>query len=87
LKRFTVCLLICAVSALLITELSSAIIIQSHNEKIQINEEDTPELGTKTLINWFHRQIDFGSFQPIIDTYFPRIFKKTAIISPALNQF
>ena len=77
-KKSVVCLLICTFSALLITELSSAIIIQSHNEKIQINEEDTPELGTKTLRNWFHRQIDFGSFQPINDTYFPRTFKKTA---------
>ena len=77
-KKFIVCLLTCAFSAILITELSSAIIIQSHSEQIQINEEDIPELGTKTLKNWFHRQIDFGSFQPINDTYFPRTFKKTA---------
>jgi len=82
LKRFTLCLLTCALSAILITELSSALIIQSHSKKIQINEEDIPELGIKTLKNWFHRHIDFGSFQPIIDTYFPRIFKKTAVIIP-----
>ena len=77
-KKSVVCLLTCAFSAIIITELSSAIIIQSHNEKIQINEEDTPELGTKTLRNWFHRQIDFGSFQPINGINFPRTFKKTA---------
>ena len=85
-KRFTVCLLTCAFSAILIAELSSALIIQSHSKQIQINEEDIPELGTKTLKNWFHRHIDFGIFQPIIDTYFPRIFKKTAIILPAPIQ-
>jgi hypothetical protein len=71
-----------AFSAILITELSSALIIQSYSQQIQINEEDIPELGTKTLKNWFHRQIDLSSFQPIIDTYFPRIFKKAAIILP-----
>ena len=76
----------CAFSAIMIAELSSALIIQSHSQQIQINKEDIPELGTKTLKNWFHRQIDFGSFQPIIDTYFPRIFKKTAIILPAPIQ-
>ena len=62
----------------MISELSSAIIIQSHSEKIQISKEDIPELGIKTLKNWFHRQIDIGSFQPINVTYFPRTFKKTA---------
>jgi hypothetical protein len=67
----------------MIIELSSALIIQSHSQLIQINEEDIPELGIKSLKNWFHRQIVFGSFQPIIGTYFPRIFKKTAIILPA----
>ena len=77
-KRFTVCLLTCAFSAIMIAELSSALIIQSHSQQIQINKEDIPELGIKTLKNWFHRQIDFGSFQPINDTYFPRTFKKTA---------
>jgi hypothetical protein len=56
LERFTLCLLTCAFSAILIAELSSAFIIQSHSKKIQINEEDIPELGTKTLKNWFHRQ-------------------------------
>ena len=79
-KRFTVCLLTCAFSAILIAELSSALIIQSHNKYVQINEQDIPELGTRTLISWFHRQIEFGSFQPIIDTYLPRIIKKTAVI-------
>jgi hypothetical protein len=78
--------LICAFSALFITELSSALIIQSHSEQIQINEEDIPELGIKTLKNRVHRQIDFGSFQPISDTYLPRIFKKTAVILPAAIQ-
>jgi hypothetical protein len=72
-----------AFSAILITELSSALIIQSYSQQIQINEEDIPELGTKTLKNWFHRHIDFGIFQPIIDTYIPRLFKKTTIILPA----
>ena len=43
-KRFNVMNLICAFSAILITELSSALIIQSHNQQIQINEEDIPEL-------------------------------------------
>jgi len=77
LKKSVVCLLTCAFSAIMISELSSAIIIQSHSKKIQITEEDIPELFIKTLKNWFHRQIDFGSFQPINDTYFPRTFKKT----------
>jgi len=77
LKKSVVCLLTCAFSAIMISELSSAIIIQSHSKKIQITEEDIPESGIKTLKNWFHRQIDFGSFQPINDTYFPRTFKKT----------
>jgi hypothetical protein len=82
LKRFAVSALTCALCVILITELSSALIVQSHSKQIQINEEDIPELGTKTPIKWFYRQIDFGSFQPIIDTYFPRIFKKTTIIIP-----
>ena len=81
-KRFIVMILTCAFSAILITELSSALTIQSYSKQIQINEEDIPELGTKTLKNWFHRQIVLGSYQPIIDTYFPRIFKKTAVIIP-----
>jgi len=83
LKRFTLCLLTCAFSAIMIAELSSALIIQSHSQQIQIHEEDIPELGIQTLKNWFYRQARFGIFQPIIDTYFPRIFKKTAIIPPA----
>jgi len=62
----------------MISELSSALIIKSHSEQIQINEKDIPELGIKTLKNWFHRQIDFGTFQPINNTYFPRTFKNTA---------
>ena len=69
-------ILTCAFSAILITELSSALIIQSHSKLVQINEENIPELGTKILINWFHRHIDLGTFQSIIDTYFHRIFKK-----------
>ena len=83
LKKSVVCLLTCAFSAIMISELSSAIIIQSHSEQIQIRGEDIPELDKKTLTNRIHRQIDFGTFQPIIDTYFPGIFKKTAIILPA----
>ena len=82
-KRFAVSLLTCALCVIMIAELSSALIIQSHSKQIQISKEDIPELGTKTLKNWFHRQIDFGSFQPIIDNYLPSIFKKTAIILPA----
>ena len=85
-KRFTVCLLTCAFSAILITELSSALIIQSHSKQIQISKEDIPELGIKTLKNWFHRQIDFGSFQPINGIYFPRTFKKTAFSIPSQIQ-
>ena len=54
LKRITVCLLTCAFSAIMISELSSALIIKSHSQKIQINEEDIPKLGIKTLKNWFH---------------------------------
>jgi hypothetical protein len=86
LRKFTVYLLTCAFSAILIAELSSARLIQSHSQQIQINEEDIPELGIKTLKNWFHRHIDFGSFQPIIDTYFPRAFKKTAFSKPSQTQ-
>jgi len=86
LRKFTVCLLTCAFSAFLIAELSSALIIQSHSQQVQIIEEDIPELGIQTLKNWFHRQIDFGSFQPIKDTYFPRIFKKTTLSIPPQIQ-
>ena len=86
-KRFAVSLLICAFSVIMITELSSALIVQSHSKQIQTyNEEDTLELGIKTPIKWFFRQVDFGIFQPIIDTYFPRIFKKTAVYLPPATQ-
>ena len=85
-RKFTVCLLTCAFSAIMIAELSSALVIQSHSQQIQINEEDIPELGIKTLKNWFHRQIDFGTFQPIIDTYFPCTFKKTTFINKSPIQ-
>ena len=81
-RKLAVCLFTCAISAILIAELSSALTIQSHSKQIQIHKEDIPELGTKTLKNWFHRQIDFGTFQPIITSYFPRMFKKTAVILP-----
>jgi hypothetical protein len=67
----------------MITELSSALIVQSHSKMIQIHKEDIPELGIQTLKNWFHRQIVLGSFQPINGINFPGIFKKTAIILPA----
>ena len=77
-KRITVCLLTCAFSAIMISELSSALIIQSHSQQVQISKEDIPELGTKTLKNRIHRQAPFGAFQPINDTYFTRTFKKTA---------
>jgi len=82
LRNFTVCLLTCAFSAIMISELSSALIINSHSQQVQIHKEDIPKLGIKTLKNWFHRQIDFGSLQPINGINFPRIFKKTAIILP-----
>jgi hypothetical protein len=83
LRKFTVCLLTCAFSAIMIAELSFALIVQSHSQKIQIHKEDIPEVGIKSLKNWFHRQIVFSSFQPIIDIYFPGIFKKTANILSA----
>jgi hypothetical protein len=83
LRKFTVCLLIFAFSAFMITELSSALIVQSHSQQVQIHEEDIPELGIKSLKNWFHRQIVLGSFQPIIGINFLSILKKTAIIIPA----
>jgi hypothetical protein len=86
LRKFTVYLLTCVFSAILIAELSSALIIQSHSQQIQINEEDIPEKGIQTPKNWLHRQIDFGSFQPINDTYFPRTFKKTAFSKPSQTQ-
>ena len=82
-KRFAVSLLICAFSVIMITELSSALIVQSHSKQIQMKEEDTLELGIKTPINWFYRQVDLSIFQPIIDTYLPRIFKKTAVSVPS----
>jgi hypothetical protein len=86
LRKITVCILTCAFSALLIAEISSALIIQSHSQQIQIHKEDIPELGIKTLKNWFHRQIDLSSFQPINGINFLGIFKKTAIILPAPIQ-
>jgi hypothetical protein len=61
----------------MISELSSAIIIQPHSKQIQITEEDTLELGVKNLKNCIHRQIVFGSLQPINGINFPRTFKKT----------
>ena len=70
-KRFAVSILIFAFSVIMITELSSAPIVHAHSKQVQINEEDIQELGTRTLISWFHRQIDFGTFQPIIDTILP----------------
>jgi hypothetical protein len=70
----------------MIAQLSSALIIQSHSKQIQINEEDIPELGIKTLKNWFHRQIVFGSFQPIKGINFLSIFKKTAFSKPSQTQ-
>ena len=77
-KRFAVSLLTCAFSVIMIAELSSALIVQFHSKQIQTNnEEDTLEIGIKTPVNWFFRQVDFGLFQPIIDNYLPRIFKKT----------
>ncbi len=82
-RKITVCLLTCAFSAIIIAELSSALIIQSHSQQIQIHKEKIPELGIKTLKNWFHRQIDFGRLQPITGINISRIFKKTAIILPA----
>jgi len=82
LRKLTVCFVICAFSAIMIAELLSALIVQSHSKMIQIHEEDIPELGIKTIKNWFHRQVDFSSFQPINGINFPRILKKTAIILP-----
>ena len=82
-RKLTVCVLSCAFSAILIIELSSALIIQSHSQQIQIHKEDIQDLGIKSLKNWFHRQIDLSSFQPINGINFPGIFKKTAIILPA----
>ena len=79
-KRFAVKALTYGLCVIMIAQLSSALTIQSHSKQIQINEEDIPELGTKTLKKWFHRHIDFGIFQPIITSYFPRMFKKTAVI-------
>ena len=85
-KRFTVIALTCALCIIMIAELSSALIIQSHSQQIQIHEEDTLEIGIKTPIKWFYRQVDSGIFQPIISNYLPRIFKKTAVILPAAIQ-
>ena len=81
LKRFAVSLLICAFSVIMIAELSSALVIQFHSQRIQINVEDTPKLGNKTTFNRNHRQAVFDSFQPINGINFPRIFKKTAAAS------
>jgi len=86
LRKFTVCLLTFAFSAIMIAQLSSALIIQFHSQQVQFNEEDTLELGIKTPIKWFHRQIDFGRLQPITGSNISRIFKKTAIILPAPIQ-
>ena len=75
-RKIIFCLLICVISAILITELSSALIIQSHSEQIQISKENIPELGTKIPKNWFHRQIDFGTYlisRRIIDPEYPAI--------------
>ena len=82
-KRFAVSALTSALSVIMIAELSSALIVQSHSKKIQIHEEDTLELGIKTSIKWCFRSVDFGNFQPISGINFPRIFKKTAVILPA----
>ena len=80
-KRFAVSLLTFAFSVIMITDLSSALNIQSHSKQIQTNEEDTTlEFGIKNPINWFYRQIDLGIFQPINGINIPCIFKKTAVI-------
>ena len=85
-KRFTVYLLTCSLCIIMIAELSSALIVQSHSKQIQTNLEDTLEIGIETPIKWFYRQFDFSSYQPIIGDYLPRIFKKTAVILPAPIQ-
>ena len=86
LKRFAVSLLTLALCVIMIAQLSSALIVQFHSKQIQINEEDTLEIGIKTPIKWFFRQVDLDTFQPIISNYLPRIFKKTAVILPASIQ-
>ena len=79
-KRFAAILLTCALAAVLIAELSSALFVQFPNQQIQTNnEEDTLDIGIKTPIKWFFRQARFGNFQLINCTYFPRTFKKTAV--------
>ena len=85
-KRFAVSLLTYALCVIMIAQLSSALIIQSHSKQIQFNEEDTLEIGIKTPIKWFYRHVDLGIFQPIIGSYLPRIFKKTAVIIPQAIQ-
>ena len=86
-KRFAVRVFTYALCVIIIAQLSSAFIIQFHSKQIQTyNEEDTLEIGIKTPLSWFFRHVDFGSFQPIIGDYFPRIFKKTAVILPAPIQ-
>ena len=47
-KIFAVNLLTCALYVIMITDLSSALTVQSHSKQIQTNnEEDTLELGIK----------------------------------------
>ena len=81
-KKFAVIAFTFALSVIMIAQLSSALIVQSHSKKIHINKEDTLELGKNFPFKWFYRQVDLGSFQPIIGDYLPRIFKKTAVILP-----
>ena len=58
-KRFAVSALTCALSVIMIAELSSALIVQSHSKKIQTKEEDTPGLGIKTFYISFVKHLFF----------------------------
>jgi hypothetical protein len=65
-------------TAILIAELTSALIVKSNSQQTQNSEEDTHlKLGNKTTFNRNHRQASFAGFQPINEACLPRTFKKT----------
>ena len=78
LKKSAICLLVCTITAIFIAESASVLIVNSNSQQIQNSEEDTHlKLGNNTTDNRNHRQAIFAAFQPITETYLPRIFKKT----------
>ena len=77
-KKSAICHLVCTITAILITVLSSAIAAHFQSKQTQNSKEGNHlKLGNKTTLNRNYRQTSFAAFQPINEAYLPRSFKKT----------